>query len=110
LSIAQSGFYTQASGRSLTSLIVNGQPTVAAGQNRDFLKLFQVTKSNTTPIKITAEETHAILTFRNGAKRKEEYPFGQGFLSQSTRYVMLHSGIASIDIFAGAKISRTIKP
>ncbi len=110
LSTAQSGFYTQASGRSLTSLIVNGQPTVAAGQNRDFLKLFQITKSNTTPIKITEEETHAILTFSNGAKRKEEYPFGQGFLSQSTRYVLLHSGIASIDIFAGAKKSRTIKP
>lgn len=110
ISIAKSGFYTPANGRAMASLVVNGKASMVVGQNRDFMKLFQQQTSNEVSIKMDEQETHAFIYYKNGAKRKEEYPFGQGFLSQSTRYVQLSAGIKSIDIFAGISKTRTIKP
>jgi len=110
LSIAQSGFYTPANGRAMAELVVNGKASIVVGQNRDFMKLFQQQLKSELPIKILEQETHVIIYYKNGAKRKEEYPFGQGFLSQSTRYVHLSPGIKSIHVFAGNTKTRTIQP
>lgn len=110
LSIAQSGFYTPANGRALAGLVVNGQAGLVAGQNRDFIKLFQQTVNKELPIKIQDQETHAIIHFKNGFKRKEEYQFGQGFLSQSSRYLLLSPEMKYVDIFTGNKKTRTIQP
>lgn len=110
LSIAQSGFYTQANGRAMAELMVNGQASVVVGQNRDFLKLFQAQAKNPLPIKIAEQETHSIIYFKNGAKRREEFPFGQGFLSQSSRYLQVHPDIKTIEVYAGNTKTRTIQP
>jgi hypothetical protein len=110
LSIAQSGFYTPANGRSLAGLVVNGQAALVAGQNRDFMKLFQQTENREQPIKIQDQETYAMIYFKNGFKRKEEYHFGQGFLSQSSRFLLLFPEMKYVDIFSGTKKTRTIQP
>jgi hypothetical protein len=110
LTIAQSGFYTPANGRALASLVVNGQSSLVVGQNRDFMKLFQQTTKKELPIKILEQETHAMIYFKNGTQRKEEFPFGQGFLSQSSRYLLLSPEKKYVDIFAGNKKTRTIQP
>lgn len=110
LSIAESGFYTPASGRALVELMVQNQPAVAAGQNRDMLKLFRSNNKNQSVIRLAPNETHAIVYLKDGSKRKEEYAFGQGFLSQSSRFISLNTFIVSADIFAGNKKSRTLKP
>lgn len=41
-SIAESGFYSPACGRSLVELTIQNKPAVLIGQNRDFLRLFQI--------------------------------------------------------------------
>lgn len=110
LSIAESGFYTPANGRALAGLVVNGQAGLVAGQNRDFIKLFQQTLNKELPLKIQDQETHAMIHFKNGLKRKEEYHFGQGFLSQSSRYMLLTPEMKYVDIFSGTKKTRTIQP
>lgn len=110
LSIAGAGFYTPGNGRALVEMIVQNRLTIAAGQNRDMLKLFSTKTTGSTYIKLNDDETHAIIYLKDGGKRKEEYPFGQGFLSQSARFVSLHAGISYVDIYTGNKKSRTLKP
>ncbi|MFN3665520.1 MAG: hypothetical protein ACK4S0_05145, partial [Sediminibacterium sp.] len=61
-------------------------------------------------IKLAANEIYAIVHLRDGQKRKEEYTYGQGFLSQSARFLSINNTITSVDIYSGNKISRTIKP
>ncbi len=110
LSIAKSGFYTPANGRSLVNLLVNDKMAIAAGQNRDLLKLFRAENFTGSYIKLAGNETYAIVHLRDGQKRKEEYTYGQGFLSQSARFLSINNTITSVDIYSGNKISRTIKP
>ncbi len=110
LSILESGFYTRANGRALVELIVQDRPAVAAGQNRDMLKLFRSNNTNQSVSKLAPHETHAVFLLKDGSKRREEYLFGQGFLSQSSRFVLLNNSITSVEIFAGDKTSRTLKP
>lgn len=110
LSIIQSGFYTPANGRALVELLVQNQPAVAAGQNRDMLKLFGSNNRNQSVIRLNANETHAILHLKNGSKRKEEYTMGHGFLSQSSRFITLSPFVVSADIFSGNIRTRSIKP
>ncbi|MFZ6025802.1 MAG: VCBS repeat-containing protein [Bacteroidota bacterium] len=110
LSIIESGFYTPANGRALAELIVQNRPAIAAGQNRDMLKLFAATDKNQSVIRINPGETHAIIYLKDGSKRREEFSFGQGFLSQSSRFITLSNVIVSVDIFAGNSKNRSIKP
>lgn len=110
LSIAASGFYTPANGRSLVELVIQNRLSVIAGQNRDILKMFSLQNDNTSFVKVNPLETHAIVYLTDGKKRKEEFSLGQGFLSQPTNYIHLNRSIASVDIFIGTKKSRTLKP
>jgi len=110
LSIAESGFFAPANGRSLAELVVNGQSSVVVGQNRSFLKLFQMTDASTKPINIEPMETFAMYYFKNGTKRKEEFSIGHGFFSQSARYAYLTDQVKSIELFKGSIKSRTIIP
>jgi hypothetical protein len=110
LSIMQSGFYTPANGRALVEMVVQNKPAVAAGQNRDMLKLFQTNQVNEKVVTLQPAETHAMVSLKNGSKRKEEFPFGQGFLSQSSRFLSLNPSILSVDFFAGNQKTRTLQP
>ena len=110
LSIIESGFYTPANGRALVELVVQNNFAVAVGQNRDLLKLFSANQRIHTVIRLQPNETHAIIHLKDGSKRKEEYSFGQGFLSQSSRFVLLNPSVASADVYTGNKKSRVLKP
>lgn len=110
LTIAASGFYTPANGRSFAELMVKGKPSFVVGQNRDFMKLFQLRNANYAGIKIDPIETTAVIYYTNGTIRKEAYPIGAGFLSQSARYILLSPNISKVDIFIGLQKSRTLKP
>lgn len=110
LSILQSGFYTPANGRALVEMVVQNKPAIAAGQNRDMLKLFQSNQVNEAIVTLQPAETHVMVSLKNGSKRKEEFPFGQGFLSQSSRFLSLNPSIVSVDFFAGNQKTRTLQP
>jgi hypothetical protein len=91
-------------------LVIQNRLSVIAGQNRDMLKMFSLQNNNGSFVKVNPLETHAIVYLKDGKKRKEEFSWGKGFLSQSTNYIHLNPSIASVDIFIGTKKSRTLKP
>jgi ASPIC and UnbV/FG-GAP-like repeat len=85
LSIMQSGIYIPGDGKALVKLKSNGgNYLVAASQNKSPLKLFSL-KGSRRFLSLYNDDVSAVFHFKDGSIRKEEFYFGAGFLSQSSR-------------------------
>ena len=89
-SILQSGIYIPGDGKALVKLQDNsGNYLLAASQNRDALKIFEL-KRKVNNIKLLRGDESAVITYKNGVKEKQEFYFGSSFLSQSARFITLN--------------------
>jgi hypothetical protein len=85
LSILESGIYIPGDGKALVKLKSSqGDYLVAASQNRDKLKLFGM-QGNRHFLTIKPDDVSAVFHLKDGRVQKEEFYYGQGFLSQSSR-------------------------
>ena len=99
LSILQSGIYIPGNGKALVKLMGSkGDYLIAASQNRDALKIFQL-KEKTQIIKINPTEQFALIKYRNSKTEKTEFYYGSSFLSQSSRFIRVNKNMASITIY-----------
>jgi len=93
--ILESGIYIPGNGKSMVALRGKDHYLAAAGQNRGPLKLFELNRKvdfvNLEPDDISAE-----LTLKNGNGRKQEFYFGNSFLSQSGRFLTKDENMKSI--------------
>jgi hypothetical protein len=108
LSILQSGIFIPGNGRALVKLRGHkGNYLVAASQNKNALKLYQLQRA-TRSIPIEPGDKSAVIRYKNGKMRKEEFYFGSSFLSQSARFVQADSTIAGITITDSKGRSREV--
>ena len=108
MTIQQSGIYIPGNGKALVKLAgSNGNYLVAASQNRDNVKLFSSGKK-TQFVKINPIDKMATIYFKNGKKRKEEFYFGNSFLSQSSRFIPVTPDMLSMDVINSAGAVRKI--
>ena len=70
---------------------------MAASQNKGPLKIYK-SKVSQTAIKLLPNELSAIISYTNGKNRKEEFYYGQSFLSQSGRVMFKNDKIKAITI------------
>jgi hypothetical protein len=107
-SILQSGIYIPGDGKALVKLQSStGNYMLAASQNRGALKLFEM-KSKVSNIKLEPGDASAILTYKNGAKEKQEFYYGSSFLSQSGRFISINKEIKNIRITNDKGQTRTL--
>lgn len=98
LSILQSGIYIPGNGKALVKLqSKNGKYLLAASQNRDKLKVFQLNKDVST-LKLQPADISALITYKNNRVSKEEFYYGASFLSQSGRFFNVDKNMKSIKI------------
>ncbi|CAN5769728.1 VCBS repeat-containing protein [soil metagenome] len=98
MTIQQSGWYVPGNAKALVKLRSgNGKLLVAASQNRDKLKLFQL-KQNLQYISVEPLDVSAVITYKNGNKQKREFYYGASFLSQSGRFINIDSTVSSVVI------------
>jgi hypothetical protein len=108
LTIQQSGIYIPGNGKALVKMTGStGNYIVAASQNRDYVKLFELNKK-TKPIKVNPDDRMAIIHFKNGKIQKEEFYYGSSFLSQSARFISVTENVSAIDVTDNAGKTRTI--
>lgn len=108
-SILQSGIFIPGNGKGLVALRGdNGNYLVAAGQNRGPLKVYEL-KNKKEPVKIKPDDIYAVVTLKNGKKRKIEFYFGYSFLSQSGRTLFVDSTVSAIEI-TNLKLEKRIIP
>ena len=98
LSILQSGIYIPGNGKALVKLRgVADSYLVAASQNKGDLRLFRLNK-NDHNIAINTGDRLAVKTFKDGHIEKEEFYYGNSFLSQSARFIHVSENVISIKI------------
>jgi hypothetical protein len=97
LSILQSGIYIPGNGKALAELKgADGQTLVAASQNRGYLKVFALRKSQPL-IPVSGPATDFMIGLRNGQKRRQELYYGSSFQSQSGRYLRRTEQVTGIE-------------
>jgi hypothetical protein len=108
LSIQQSGIYIPGNGKALVKMAGSkGNYLVAASQHKDALKIFELhTKAQLVPV--NPDDRMAMLHFKNGAIRKEEFYYGSSFLSQSSRFISVTAAVSWVHITNNAGETRKI--
>ncbi|SDS12253.1 Repeat domain-containing protein [Mucilaginibacter mallensis] len=108
LSILQSGIYIPGNGKALVKLQGNnGKLLIAASQNRDNLKIFELKKSLSF-IPLQPADMSAVIKYKNGSETKQEFYYGSSFLSQSGRFINVDKNVASVTITNSRGMVRTI--
>jgi hypothetical protein len=98
LSIMQSGIYIPGDGKALVKLMgANGKYLLAASQNRDALKVFELNR-NVRTVKLQPNDSYAIIKYSNGKVSKQEFYYGDTFLSQSGRFINIDSSMSAVSI------------
>ena len=106
LSILESGIFIPGNGKALVKLRgASGSYLMAASQNRGPLKVYTL-KKKTSILNILPKDASAIIEFVNGKKRKEEFYFGNSFLSQSARFMSYNEQVKQITIIDQNGVSR----
>ena len=97
-SILQSGIYIPGNGKALVKMMgASGKYLVAASQNGDALKIYQL-KAPVNTVRINPGDSYAIIKLKDGSVRKEEFYYGSSFLSQPSRFVANNSKVASMEV------------
>jgi enediyne biosynthesis protein E4 len=96
LSNEASGVVVSGDAKALISLEMSGRSIIMATQNRGGLRVFGKQRAGGRIISLSPEVARVIVKFRNGSKRVQEVYYGQGFLSQSSRGLMVNSDMVTI--------------
>ena len=108
-SIQESGILIPGDGKALVSLTnAKGKEILIASQNKGKLKCFEKAKIIST-VKLRNNDFHAQIFYKNGKRRKEEFYYGNSFLSQSSRELNYDKNIiSSIEIVDYRGVKRKI--
>ena len=108
--IAASGFFVKGDGKALATLHTAKDGDVfIATQNQDSVKVFAKTKNDDVSkkkwITLLPDDFYAEVIYKNNSKKKLEFYYGSGFLSQSTRKIAVDKDAIKIVItnFKGNK-------
>jgi hypothetical protein len=89
--------------KSLSQLInANGSSLFLVGSNADSLHVYHLNEAPQKVVAIDAKDAYAIITARNGMKRRQEFYYGSTYLSQSSRRLTVAANIQSVVIYNNA--------
>ena len=104
--MSESGLYIPGNGKALVRLKGNNNNYfIAASQNKDALKLFH-SKMNGRLQPFLPGDRYAIVTLKDGRKRKEEAYCGSSFLSQSALFLNAGMKVKEIEIVNNKGMTR----
>ena len=97
---AKSDFFVNGDAKALSSLILGNQnELLLASQNRGELLAFAVQHDNRKIIPTEGLDQYALLTYADGRIERRAVSYGSGFLSQSTRKLIIHPDVQTVEIF-----------
>ncbi len=105
----ESGFLSNGDAKALTRLMLEKEPLYLLSNNADSLKVFSKNKKHSKAIvRLEALDESAQLTFLDGHTQKVEFYYGEGYLSQTSRQLLLSDQVISIDILNSSSERRII--
>ena len=103
------GLQVAGDGKSLVRLLDEKFELIIATQNKDSILVFEKINLSDAVISVDKLETSALLEFNNGVKRKLEFYYGSGYLSQSSRNISVERKAGQITFFQGNKETRVVR-
>ena len=95
----ENGFYVHTDARALASLVMGNQKTAyIVTSNNDSLKVFTPVMDKEKHIKLRSLDAYAIIEWENGLQQKQEFFYGSGYMSQSSRYLSLMPGWRKVKV------------
>ena len=95
----ESGFYVPGDGKALAKLHMNdGTPVILAAQNSDTMKVYKVKAPALKNIRLEKDDMSAEIVHSSGKTEYREFPYGSGYLSQSSRILTIPLNAGSITI------------
>ncbi|MEO6000328.1 MAG: VCBS repeat-containing protein [Chitinophagaceae bacterium] len=108
LSILQSGIYIPGNGKALVKFLsTSGKYEVAASQNQDVLKVFEL-RAQVSTIKLKPGDLYGLITYKDGRIEKRECYYGSSFLSQSGRFLMVPGYVKNVTIINNKEGKRVL--
>ena len=106
---AETGFYVPGDAKALVKLSAKGHNLLIASQNRDSLHVYsRNVPSNAVRFVPEPLDTRAELTYADGKKQAVEFCYGSGYLSQSSRSIIIPSGVREMVIYNSRGDSRKV--
>jgi enediyne biosynthesis protein E4 len=95
--------------KSLVSLMAGNNPLIIVGANSGALKVFKNNqKQGNKPVFIGNNEVYALITEKNGKQYRQEFYFGQSYLSQRDRVFNASGNVRMVEIFDCLGKKRTV--
>jgi hypothetical protein len=85
-----------------------GDPLIVVGVNSDSVRVFTQPGSSVKTIKLEAGDQYALIKEKSGKIYRQEFYYGNTYLSQSERALSVPPGVQSADIFKSKGSKRTI--
>ena len=102
----ESGFYVPDDGKSLTFINWGGQPSLLSGSNKSAIKKHDLSSSGR--LYLLESDDFKVTYTTDEQTWISEHPYGQGFLSQSSRHIVIPSSVSNISIEKSNGEKRTI--
>jgi len=97
---AASGFYVDGDAKAVAELVFDDPHSlILVTQNDDSLSVFARRTRGSRAVPLRPLDAYALLTFKDGTTRREEFHYGGGYLSQSSRYLDLPGDVAQAVIY-----------
>jgi enediyne biosynthesis protein E4 len=95
--------------KSLVSIMAGNTPLIIVGANSGALKVFKNNQKQVNkPVLIKSSEVFALITEKNGKQYRQEFYFGQSYLSQRDRVFKASGNVKTVDIFENFCKKRTV--
>lgn len=98
----------QGDNKSVVRLTANGSSMFLVGSNSDSLRAYQFHRKAVKTIPVDPGDAFAMIVDQHGRKRRHEFYYGNSYLSQSSRQLVVHPATKSIVIYNNTGGSRTV--
>jgi hypothetical protein len=97
---AGSGFKADGDVKSLASLVTaNGNRLILVGNNSAPMQAYQYYIAGSINITIKEKDVYAVIQKKNGQQYRQEFYYGNNYLSQTTRTLTVDTGVKSVTIY-----------
>lgn len=106
LTILQSGIFVPGNGKAMVKLRgSDGKYLIAASQNKGPLTLFALNR-HCGVLALRVDDVSALITYKDGRHQRRETGYGNSFLSESARFIVVDSTMAAVEISDGKAIRK----
>jgi hypothetical protein len=86
----------------------NGSSLFLVSSNSDSLRAFRLQQEAVRTITVQPDDAFAVITGSDGRQQRQEFYYGNSYLSQSTRRLTVAPNTKSVDIYNSSGKTRTV--